>query len=289
MKYKFVAIPEILQEHVELITVGEYDGESYLSTDAYLNALPGIVFQHHNGHSPVDHIASSSGCRADTPTLFVYGQMTEPNVVSYKKESFAATTIFLKPHALQTLLGINATALTDDWVELREFSAGDLNMQLLEARDEQARLTLLTNFLTSTLRQSATCDRLIEESLRIIHNKVTCVTVRYLLECLNISERQFEKRFSQTVGVPPQFYIRVKRYNEAVRLMRTGQFENLTDLAHRLNYYDQSHFIRDIKALSGMTPGRLFNCYARESLSTTASVYDQKVDAFDERDGFLQF
>jgi AraC-like DNA-binding protein len=118
---------------------------------------------------------------------------------------------------------------------------------------------------------------------------VSCVTVKYLFECLNLSERQFEKRFSQTVGLTPQFYIRVKRYNEAVRLMHTRQFENLTDLAHHLNYYDQSHFVRDIKALSGMTPKSLFNCYAKEPLSTAASLYYQNVDAFDERDGFLQF
>lgn len=267
MKYKLVTIPEILQEHVALIAVGEHDGETNLTTNGYMNALPGIVFQHNNGHSPIDNITTSSSYRADTPTLFVYGQMTEPNVVSYKKAPFTTTQIFLKPHALQTLLGINAATLTNDLVELREFSAGDLNMQLLEARNEQVRLTLLTNFLASKLKQATTCDRLIEESLRIIHNNVSCVTVRYLLECLNLSERQFEKRFSQTVGLSPQFYMRVKRFNEVVRLMQTGQFETLTDLAHHLNYYDQSHFVRDIKALSGVTPKHLFRCYAKKSFS----------------------
>src|SRR5262249_10000224 len=155
-------------------------------------------FQHNNGRTPIDHITTSSSYRTDTPTLFVYGQMTEPTVVSYKKGPFTTTQIMLKPHALQTLLGVNAAALTNNLVELREFSAGDLNMQLLEARNEQVRLTLLTNFLASKLRQATTCDQLIEESLRIIHNNVSCVTVKYLLECLNLSERQFEKRFSQT-------------------------------------------------------------------------------------------
>jgi AraC-like DNA-binding protein len=270
MKFKLVAIPEILQEHVELITVAEHNGETTLSTNIYLNALPGIVFQHNNGRSPIDNITSSSGYRANTPTLFVYGQMTEPSVVSYKKEPFTTTQIFLKPHALQTLLGVNAAALTNNLVELREFSADDLNMQLLEAKNEQLRLSLLTNFLASKLKQATSCDGLIEESLRIIHNNVSCMTVKYLFECLNLSERQFEKRFSQTVGLTPQFYIRVKRYNEAIRLMQTRQFEKLTDLAHHLNFYDQSHFVRDIKALSGLTPKNLFRCYAKKSFLKAA-------------------
>jgi hypothetical protein len=209
LKYKLVAIPKILQEHVELITVAEHHGETNLSTHIYLNALPGIVFQHNNGRSPIDHITTSSGSRADTPTLFVYGQMTQPSVVSYKKVPFTTTQIFLKPHVLKTLLGVNAAALTNQLVDLGEFSAGDLNMRLLEAKNEQVRVTLLTDFLVSKLEQATTGDRLIEESLRIIHHNVSCVTVKYLFECLHLSERQFQKRFRQTVGLTPQFYIRL--------------------------------------------------------------------------------
>ena len=281
MKYKFVAIPEILQEHVEAIITTKHDGETNLAVNVCLNALPGIVFQHNNGRSPIDNMTTSSGCRADPPTLFVYGQMTERSTMSYKKEPFTATTIFLKPHALQTLLGVNASALTNNLVELREFSAGDLNMQLLEARNEQVRLTLLTNFLASKLRQATTHDRLIEESLRIIHNNVGRVTVKYLLECLNISERQFEKRFSQTIGLSPQFYIRVKRFTEAIRLMQTGHYERLTDVAHALNFYDQSHFVKDIKAFSGITPTSLFQ-------KVDEFQSDHKIYESYEHDGFLQ-
>jgi AraC-like DNA-binding protein len=282
MKYKFVVIPELLQEHIEAIIVANHNGETDMAVNVCLNALPGIVFQHNNGRSPIEHITTSSGYRVDPPTLFVYGQMTERSTMRYKKEPFTTTTIFLKPHALQTLLGVNASALTNQWVDLSEFSTGDLNMQLFEARNEQVRLTLLTTFLASKLRQATTHDRLIEESLRIIHNNAGRATVRYLHECLNISERQFEKRFSQTVGLSPQFYIRVKRFTEAIRLMKTRHYERLTDVAHALNYYDQSHFIRDIKAFSGITPKSLFQ-------KVDEFEADHKIYEFYELDGFLQF
>lgn len=272
MEYQFVAIPEMLQEHVEAITIGHHDGETKLDVNVCLNALPGIVFQHNNGRSPIDSMTTSSSCLTYTPTLFAYGQMTERSIMHYKKQPFTATTIFLKPHALQTLLGVNAAVLTDNVVDLCEFSAGDLNMRLFDAKNEQTQLTLLTGFLASKLRQPPKRDRLIEESLRVIKDNVGRVTVKQLLEHLNISERQFEKRFSQAVGVSPQFYIRVKRFTEAIRLMQTGHYERLIDVAHALNYYDQSHFTRDIKAFSGITPKSLF----------------QKVDAFREYDGFVQ-
>jgi len=83
------------------------------------------------------------------------------------------------------------------------------------------------------------------------------IHVKDVLAYVHLSERQFERRFTQTVGLSPHVYIRVKRFNEAIRLIKTGQFERLTDVAYALNFSDQSHFIRDIKAFSGMTPTSL--------------------------------
>nr|AUN37566.1 transcriptional regulator, AraC family [uncultured bacterium] len=177
--------------------------------------------------------------------------------MNHKPESFTTTQVVLKPHALQALLGINAAVVTNACVELREFSAAQLNMKLFEADNEQERVNLLLGFLGTKLKQARTPDRLIEEGLRLIHKNATSITVNHLLERLNISERQFEKRFIQTVGIPPQFYIRIKRFNQAIRLIQTRQFEKLTDVAHSLNFYDQSHFIRDVKAFSGITPKTL--------------------------------
>jgi AraC-like DNA-binding protein len=52
--------------------------------------------------------------------------------------------------------------------------------------------------------------------------------------------------------------------------MKTKQFERLTDVAQALNFYDQSHFIRDLKEFSGITPKSIF----------------QKVDNFHDQGGF---
>lgn len=254
MRFTVVPIPEILKADVECIRVGAYDGESKLAINVCLNGLPGIVFQHHNGHSPIEHISTRFGRVSDTPTLFVYGQMTEPGLMDYRQEAFSNIQVVLKPHALQTLMGLNASVLTNSVVDLGEFSAGHLNMQLMEARNDQQRVSLMIDFLVAKLRQTKSRDCLVEESLRMIHHNSPAMTVKHLLEHLNLSERQFEKRFTQTVGLTPYFYMRVKRFNEAIRLMKTRPFDKLTDVAYALNYYDQSHFIRDIKAFSGITP-----------------------------------
>ena len=257
IRFIILPAPEILKNDVECFKIAEYTGEDGIAINVSPSGVPGIVFQQNNGQSAIENIITHSGRIASPPSLFLYGSGTEPSVMHYKRGPRTTIQVIFKPHGLQTLLGINASALTDGWADLHEFSAKDLPAQLIEARNEQERMTLLTSFLIARFKQAKTRDTLVEESLRFIHTNIGSMHVKYVLDYLNISERQFERRFTQTVGISPHLYIRVKRFNEAIRLIKTRQFERLTDVAYALNFYDQSHFIRDIKAFTGITPKSL--------------------------------
>ena len=191
------------------------------------------------------------------PLYFFTAQAQNSSLMHFGKGSYTVIQVLLKPHALKGLFGLNALILQDEAVELKEFSTEDLDDQLLHARSDEEQIVLLTTFLLAQWARYKTRDRLIEESLRLIHHTAGTVTVKSLRDYLEISERQFERRFGQTVGLSPLSYIRVRRFNEAIRLMKTGQFETLTEIAHALKFHDQSHFIREVKAFTGMTPKSL--------------------------------
>ena len=274
IKFKIIPAPDNLKEDVECFRITEYSGEEKVAINVSLNGVPGIVFQHQREHSAIQNIITLSGNSfvGAVPTLFIYGQNTERSLMNLTPGSFAMTQVILKPHALKTLLGVNAAELTHKLVKLNEFSAGDLNARLLEANTEQKRLALLTNFLLAQQKRVKTDEGLVKESLGFIQKNIHAINVRDLLEHLSISERQFERRFTQAVGISPQFYIRIKRFMEALRLMKTQKFERLTDIAHVLNYYDQSHFIRDMKEFSGTSPKNI----------------SQKVADFHDQGGYFQ-
>ena len=269
IKFDILPAPGILRSEVECIRVIAHRREEGVAIKVFPNGLPGIVFQHEDGHSALESIITPSHT-SQVPTSFLYGPGIEPSIMNFKKGSYASIQVVFKPHALNTLLGLNASVLTNRFAELNEFSTEDLNLQLMEAGTERKRVTLLTDFLCAKLKQSNSRDPLVEESLHLIHQNITFIDVKHLLKRLAISERQFERRFSQTVGIAPQAYIRVKRFNEALRLMKTRQYTKLTDIAYALNFHDQSHFIRDAKAFSGLTP---------KSIS-------QKAENFQDQSGF---
>lgn len=125
---------------------------------------------------------------------------------------------------------------------------------MINARGHHERVARLSEFLRAHIDGSGAEDLLVTESLQLIQKGIRSIRVPQLLKRLNVSERQFERRFVRAVGVSPHHYIRIVRFQEAMRLIKANQFERLSDVAYDLNYVGQSHFIKDIKAFSGYTP-----------------------------------
>jgi AraC-like DNA-binding protein len=223
----------------------------------FATAVSGILFQHHDGRpalgSTADgHPVSKGGC----PTSFVFGKRTRPSQ-TFANGPFALTGVVFKPQGLSMLLRTHPTPFNDGSVELREFSRDNIGEQLLNARGARERVTRLSDFLRARVDGSGLEDVVVTESLGLIRQRIRSIRVPELLKCLNVSERQFERRFVQAIGVSPHHYIRIVRFREAMRLIKANQFERLSDVAYDLNYVDQSHFIKDMKAFSGYTPTRL--------------------------------
>ncbi len=256
LNFRILPPPAALYADVACFHIAEYTGDEPVMINTAPNAVPGIVFQHMNGHPALADITTPSSAYT-TPTLFLYGVGTEPSTMHYRAGAYTTIHVILQPHALHSILGLNAAVLANGAVELAEFSAQPLNEQLMMAADVQSQVALLTEFLVAQRARVQQHDPLVTAGLHLIHQNIAAISVKHLLPSLHLSERQFERRFQQVVGIPAQSYIRIKRFNEAVRLLKTGHFTKLTDIAHALHFTDQSHFIREVKAFAGLTPKRL--------------------------------
>lgn len=273
MKLCTLPIPHHLRDYVACFRVIAHVGQEKFSINVCPNGLPGIVFQHSNGRSPVESIVTPSKRNTHIPGLYLYGQMTEPSIMNYTGEPYSITQVLLKPHGLNTLFGMNASMLTDGFAGFDAVNARHLNEQLMNTTSESERNTMLMNFLSTQIKRQRVIDTLVTAGLNLIHEHRGCITIKDLLAHLHISQRQFERRFRQMVGISPQFYLRVKRFNAALQLMQRGHFNRLTNVAHALNFHDQSHFIRDVKQLADVTPRKLLQKIDVGHLSHGVNTY----------------
>jgi AraC-like DNA-binding protein len=73
-------------------------------------------------------------------------------------------------------------------------------------------------------------------------------------EHVGLSSRRFAQVFREQVGVTPKFYCRIRRFQQAIRQISLGHDVNWTEIALSCGYFDQSHFVNDFRAFSGINP-----------------------------------
>jgi AraC-like DNA-binding protein len=233
---------------------GEDDGGRTLKM--FATGVSGILLQHRDGRAALGATAngqrvSSGGC----PTAFAYGKRTRP-IHTFSSGPFHLAGVVFKPQGLRMLLRTDPVALNDGSAGLGNFSR-DLGEQLLNARNDREQVARLSAFLRARVDDAGDEDYLVTESLALIRADIHSIRVPQLLKHLKVSERQLERHFIRAIGVSPHQYIRILRFRKALLFMKANQFDRLSDIAYDLDFADQSHFIKDIKAFSGYTPKQL--------------------------------
>ena len=120
----------------------------------------------------------------------------------------------------------------------------------MDTRYTDARISLLEAYLLRQLNAIKTIDCRVANFLQLC----PCIHYGRQLKDYGISERQFERKFLQSIGFTPSFYKRVLRFESALYRIQHGHYTSLADLSYELGYADQSHFNREFKQFSGITP-----------------------------------
>ncbi len=85
----------------------------------------------------------------------------------------------------------------------------------------------------------------------LIYSSNGTLTVRELSEKVFWSSRQINRYFNQTFGISLKAYCNIFRFRSSLQHIKNGQ------LYPELNFTDQTHFIKEVKKLSGVTPKEL--------------------------------
>ena len=78
------------------------------------------------------------------------------------------------------------------------------------------------------------------------------ISVAELCEKISWSPRQINRYFNQQFGLPLKAYCKILRFQASLSHIKAGT------LYPQLNFTDQSHFIKEVKRLSGVSPKELY-------------------------------
>ncbi|WP_142682772.1 AraC family transcriptional regulator [Chitinophaga polysaccharea] len=245
MSYQVIPPPASLRNYVRYFWVLENPttSVSQKSFTVMSNGLPGLIFQ--------KNPALFTGFEGERlPQLFVFGQARKYGQLQ-GGGNFRTVGVTFEPTALKPVFGINANELTDQSACISHLTKTSLCEQLLHCSSVQQQVACLSEFLlTQTQRYNHYNPKLVYATAALQQGK----RLSDVLRQLNLSERSLERLFLVHIGITPILYARICRFQASLSLLRQNSFRPLTDIAYSLGYFDQSHFIRDFKLFSGVSP-----------------------------------
>lgn len=190
------------------------------------------------------------------------------HITSFKDISAGPGTelfaISFQPHALRSILNVPANHFTDRSIDLLSIDTEYkyLHERLLEAADTMERIKMLEKHFSKMLANSNLRNH------QMIGEVVTSFNHDPSMQLSNsaisgMSQRHIERLFLEHVGMSARSFQKISRLGNALRFIASSA--SLTEVGYESGYFDQAHFSRSFKELTGYTPKR----YRQEIIDST--------------------
>src|SRR5690606_31330816 len=172
----------------------------------YANGSPTLLFQTAKGD-----VNNSSN------HLTLFGQTVHPKNLTLK-ENFTLIAYFFKPFSLSSLYSISARELTDNPINLNLIEgsrACELTERLLSANSIEERLFILDNYILELLRYGNINTDIMDFATGKIASNPTKSIIQAVKNNLHLTERSFQRKFKEEIGVSPSLFRRICQFNAA--------------------------------------------------------------------------
>jgi AraC-like DNA-binding protein len=200
------------------------------------------------------------------PSILFSGPNTAP-VVTYNPGPVDVFFLILQPEALHLLTGIDIATHTDCMTPFEQvFDANwqEMAQQVLQAPTHQHRIALIETFIGALWSVVRTRNGM---RANWFHDCLNGLAMRMLSSDLACGARQLERRLKIWTGLSLVQLRRMKRVQDSAQIVRKaleGPEFSWANVAADLGFADQSHYCRESRKLTGLSPNELIQCILNE-------------------------
>ena len=223
--------------------IWQMQSKEYLEETIYNNILPDACID-----IVIDFICKTicvAGFSKDTMSLELEGQ------VDY-------IGVRLKPRIFYLLFNIEADKVMDRQVPISEIEKEDNLLKIFLLKDTNKRINTLKKYLLEKLKNISKKDfiNLVDE----LYESPKQQTVIDIARKLGYNQRHLFRLFKVNYGLSPKVLLNILRLHLCLTLLLEENMD-LTSIATLCGFYDQSHFIKEIKKYTGISPLKLLENY----------------------------
>lgn len=196
-------------------------------------------------------------CSKDKPLSELCGTVTSPAEAIDNKHCLYFGICFLQDFNYIFKKYFDAGELSDNHLPAELILKRDTIQRIFETQDFNKQSELFLNEYLPVYESNKTLDTMQNivsfVSKKIQQNKGN-ISIEAITSETGYSERYINKLFSSHMGIAPKTMGKIVRFQSVICSINKNSSIKLTDVAAESGYYDQSHFIKEFKTFSGMTP-----------------------------------
>ncbi|MDF9800028.1 AraC-like DNA-binding protein [Catalinimonas alkaloidigena] len=190
-----------------------------------------------------------------TPDYMIIGLITQPHEIRFPS-TVPVFTIRFKPEALYHLFRFNGSEIIETYEDMTLLLGNDIRdfcHQIREESQVERMIQRAENYLLKKLEKRKGEPGYVNQAAELIRNSQH-INIRDISDHVCVSQRQLERKFREVVGVSPKHYLRLTRMNRVMRVLEQNRSLSLSSVAYYCGYFDQAHFIKDFKRITGLNP-----------------------------------
>ena len=144
------------------------------------------------------------------------------------------------------------------YADIRPDLAVPLEEQLMRTTEPADALRLLVEFLRK--RRAArlkSAVKLLRVSMESLRGGASAPRVATVAQQLGVTDRHLRRLMVDETGIAPRHFARIQRFHALLRASDLVPRRSWAELAFHYGYADQSHMIREVQDLVGVTPTQL--------------------------------
>lgn len=183
--------------------------------------------------------------------IFFIGIRDEPVTLGSQSGATGTIGIELTTEGAYKFLQVPMHHLTNNlfsFSELYDREGRELIHRVEEEENPKRKIHLIQQFMLRRLLKTNAANSILDFSVQFISSFHGLATIQQLEEKTGYSKRYLDLLFKNHLGISPKTFATIQRFQHFYKHLGIGS-SGIYEL-----YYDQSHFIKEFKRYTGLTP-----------------------------------